>query len=428
MPEELLGQSFNIIVTFAWVVFPILIIVILRDFWMVRVVSNYVNGLEWVVLEIDIPKLNLKSLKSMEQVFVSLHGTYSFGIKKRDKFLKGKVEDWMSLEIAGFGKSIHFYVRTQKHYRNLVEAAFFSQYPDAEIREVDDYTKMMPSILPNDEYDIFGTDFVLANDDAYPIKTYPDFQVDVKDEEKNIDPIATLAEAISALKNDEIVWIQVLISPTGIEWTKGAEDILEEISGRKQKTEKRTIRAGIGEFLQNLLVAPARVPEWSSGVDESAETVRPIPGKQDVAKLIQKKMGQIPFNTTIRFIYIDKKDEFTTENISAVFSSLRQFSAPSSNSLKPNEKTMTKDKAVSRFPWRRKKMLAIRKRQLYRSYLERAMPHDIHFPYSLKLKSSILGAEELATIFHPPTITVRAPKLQQLESRKGEPPVDLPIA
>jgi len=58
-----------------------------------------------------------------------------------------------------------------------------------------------------------------------------------------------------------------------------------------------------------------------------------------------------------------------------------------------------------------------RKRNLYRMYKTR----------EFALKTFILNIEELATIYHYPTMFVGAPKLQRLEAKKGEPPVNLPI-
>ena len=40
---------------------------------------------------------------------------------------------------------------------------------------------------------------------------------------------------------------------------------------------------------------------------------------------------------------------------------------------------------------------------------------------------SILNIEELATVFHFPTVTVATSELEKVESRKGTPPATLPI-
>jgi len=69
-------------------------------------------------------------------------------------------------------------------------------------------------------------------------------------------------------------------------------------------------------------------------------------------------------------------------------------------------------------------MILSKKRKLFDYYRKR------RFGYSGKLieeKLPVLNIEELATIFHFPAGVVRAPKLQTVYSRKGEPPVNLPI-
>ena len=77
--------------------------------------------------------------------------------------------------------------RPRPKNRNLVENAIFSQYPDAELHEVEDYTKRLPQVLPNAEYDLFGADFTLQKEDAYPIRTYIDLEdINVKEEEDKI--------------------------------------------------------------------------------------------------------------------------------------------------------------------------------------------------------------------------------------------------
>src|SRR3989344_1846828 len=224
MLETLLG--------FWWLPLPVAIVIVFRGWWLSSKISRYINSIEWVILEMRIPKDNLKSIKSMEQVFASLHGTYSQGIKRRERWFQGKVEDWISLEIAGFAQDVHFYIRAQKKYRKLVEAAFFSQYPDAEIEEPEDYIAILPRDLPNEEFDIWGTDYVLARDDAYPIKTYVNFEQMLQFEEMTIDPLATVVEVISNLKDNELILLQLLVRPISPEWTAGAKRTVDELTGK----------------------------------------------------------------------------------------------------------------------------------------------------------------------------------------------------
>jgi len=433
--SDLFTDVFSNLYLVWWVVIPLVGLTIFKDFWVTRLIENYIKGIEWVTFEISIPKENIKSIRSMEQVFVSLHGTYSFGIRKGDRYLKGLVEDWMSLEIVGFARSIHFYIRARKKYRNLIEAAIFAQYPDTEIIEVDDHTKLLPANLPNAQYDIFGTDYNLAREDAYPLRTYIDFEEISRAErveERKIDPIATISEVMSNLKENELIWLQLLIRPTGDAWIDNAKDVIDKLMGKEVKKKKGvigTVFGGVGEFLQNFVAAPAVHPEWSGkGVGEETKSeTRTTPGDQNVLRAVQNKLSKPAFESILRFIYIDDRNEFTADNVSAVGGALRQFGMPNLNSLKPNFGTITIPALTSKLPFRREKLIAIRKKQMYRAYIEREMPQGVSQAHKLKLKTSILNTEELATLFHPPTVSVKAPKLQPVESRRGGPPVDLPI-
>lgn len=408
-----------------WLPIPVAIVIVFRGWWLSSKINQYINSIQWVILEIRIPKDNLKSIKSMEQVFASLHGTYSQGIKRRDRWLNGKVEDWISLEIAGFAHSIHFYIRTPTKYRKLVETAFFSQYPDAEIEEVGDYTALMPRDIPNNNFDIWGTDYVLARDDAYPIKTYPNFEQILQFEELGIDPLATVIEVISNLKNNELIWLQLLVRPIGSELTAAAKRTVDELAGKSAGGKKIFDTGNITEFLGNLSKAPVIHPEWSGSPATPSAPERLTPGKQDTIKAVEGKMSKLAFEATWRFIYIDKKDEFTGENVTAVVGAINQFAALNLNAFKPNMKTITIPAKVGFF--NKRERLVRRKKLLFQHYLFRDIAQPPPFRFGLRLKTSILNVEELATIYHPPLAMVSAAKLRVLETRKGEPPVNLPL-
>jgi len=430
MFNELPEQSFQIISDFSWFIFLIILILVFREFWLTRIVSNYINSLDWILLEIKMPRENIRSTQSMEQVFATAYGVYSFGLRPWEKYVEGKVENWLSFEITGDTSGIHFYIRTPKKNKNLVETAFFSQYPDIELHEVPDYTQRLPKVLPNHEYDVFGTDIVLAREDAYPIKTYKDFEDDtVKEERDKVDPVSVITEAISKLKPGEIVWLQLLVRPASPDWVKKARDIIDEEAGKKQKSQKKGAIVGSGEFLGNLARAPIAPPEWTGGTAQQQTTFRLYtPGEQEKLKAMSRKASKRAFDTILRFVYIDRKDDWTGENIESIFGAIQQFGTLDVNFFKPNTKTLTKKTTVSKYPWRREKLLEKRKKLIYKAYIEREIPQPfIPSPFRLKLKTSILNIEELASVYHPPTIAVRAPQLRPSDYKKGEPPVDLPI-
>ncbi|MDP3052602.1 MAG: hypothetical protein Q8N22_01440 [bacterium] len=400
---------FRILAASWWIVLPLVLLFIFLDFWLMTVRRGYMLKIKWKLLEIKIPREILKTPKAMEQVFAAAHAIYSGKMKFWDKWWKGKVDDWMSFELVGNAGKIHFYIRVAEPFRNLLESAIYAQYPDVEIVESEDYDGLLPSILPDKVYDVWGTNFILARENAYPIRTYPYFEEKV--EEQRLDPIAAITETISKLKEDEMIWLQFLIRPTGDEWKKEGEKITDKLIGRKADKE-RTLLEELGEFFLNLIKAPAVHPVWSEENKESSPAGPLTPGEKDVIKAVEEKISKLGFEAALRFVYIDKADAFTRSNVSAIQGALWQFNTQNLNAFKADGSVTTK----ADFPFKAQKIF-YRKRRIFDGYKARSFPK----------KFSIFNTEELATVYHFPTTSVEAPTLHRLESRRGEPPAELPI-
>lgn len=392
-----------------WLLVPASLFFIFADLWLYYVRTLTIRGISWTLLEIKIPKEILKTPKAMEQVFAVAHGIQSFPPKFIDKYWKGKIAEWMSFEIVGYAGGVHFFMRMPSVYRNLVESAVYAQYPDAEIKEAEDYTEIVPSILPNDSLELFGTNLILAKEDAYPIQTYPYFEAMV--EEQRLDPIASLAEVMSKLKEGEMVWLQYLVRPLGDEWRKKGEELVDKLMG-KSKSKKRGWIEDAVIFIKNLIHAPVVPPEWPEEKAKEPSSGPLSHGKQEVIKAIENKIGKLGFETMIRFVYIDNKDRFSRANIAAVFGAFRQFNTQHMNALRPDMGTMT----VARGLFKKRKEYA-KKRKIFLAYKNRGMAG----------KFSILNTEEMATIYHFPGISVGAPMLKPVESKRGGPPPELPV-
>ncbi|MDI6717882.1 MAG: hypothetical protein QMD86_02485 [Patescibacteria group bacterium] len=387
--------------------------------------DKYIAKIKWVTLELRVPKEVFKTPKAMEQVFASLHAIYSFGIKGHDRYFKGKVEPWMSFEMVGRGGGVHFYVRTPVDFRNLVESAIFAQYPSAEINEVDDYVDFFPIIMPNNDYEIWGTDFILSKEDVYPIKTYPYFED--KDKEKRLDPLAPIVEAMSKLKGNENIWLQFIIKGAGDathKWKKKGEEIIDKMLGKETKGSKKGVFAVISEeiglWIGNFFKASYELPNWDKSVEKKESSSKNLShGEQDKLKAMENKLSQLSFEAVIRFIYIDKKDTFSRAHISSVTGAFKQFAYIHLNSVKANLETLTGKNTwlANLFPIYKKRVEFARKRKIWDNYRLRIM-----LP-----KTCVFSVEELATLYHIPSAMVEAPKLRRLEAKKGEPPEGLPI-
>jgi len=384
-------------------------------------IQNYTNlkfrlGLKWILLEIKIPKEIRKSPKAMEQVFAGLHGVFSGPLDFKDKFFAGKELAQYSFEMVGKGGETHFFIRTLADFKNVVEAQIYAQYPDAEIVEVPDYVNEKPLNLPDERLDIWGTDLMLIKPDAYPIRTYPEFEEKGTgpDDVKRIDPMASLSELFSTLHANEQIWIQIVAAPTGDEWVKKGQAELDKIMGK-------TVAATKGDFLSDMVFS---IDKAISGIaagpteekkEEKKERIELSPGKQEIMKAIEKSWDKLGYQTVIRFIYLGPKDNFHQTHAAGVTGAFRQFASQNLNGFKVNKLTITHTKGLFK-----KRKLFMRKKVLYQAYRDRKL-------FSMFVLRYVLTTEELATIYHFPDVGVRSPLLPRVEAKKGEPPAGLPI-
>jgi hypothetical protein len=407
-----------------WIILPALLFSVFSDFWNAGIRGMYIKKMKWIFLEIKIPGNVLKTPKAMENIFTALHSIYNSDPGWEDVHFNGKVLSWYSFEMVGYAGGVSFYVRAPESTRNLIESAVYSEYPDAEIVLADDYVNFMPSVLPNDIYDIWGSDYILANKNPYPIQTYPYFEANI--EEQRLDPISAITEVMSKLKEGEAIWLQYLMRPVGDKWKKEGEEIRDKMYSRKKPDAPPSFLMGIiygfFEFLLNLIKGIMEPPTWADGKkpsDDKGKVVTLSPGERNVLEAIENKISKFGFETAIRFIYIDKKDEFTQLNVAAVSGAFKQFGTQDRNSFKmiSETKTSVTGDLLTTKSWFRKNKIYARKRSIYDAYRSRKFPP----------KCSILCTEELATVFHFPLSTVGAPMLRRLETRKGEPPSNLPM-
>jgi hypothetical protein len=176
---------------------------------------------------------------AMEQVLAAIHSLRNIPGNPQEKWMTGEVTLWYSLELVSIGGAIHFYVRSYRKQQPLIEAAFFAYYPDIEVVEVEDYVKQLPenvTELYESGYDLWGIELILNKDDAYPIKSYLDFEA--PEEEKQFDPMSHFLEVLGKVKREETVAIQIVIAPAGAKWREEGERLIEELSTKKGTGEK----------------------------------------------------------------------------------------------------------------------------------------------------------------------------------------------
>lgn len=403
---------FIILVTVAW------------NLWLHYINTLFLKSIDWVMLEIVPPKEVHKSPAAMELVLNSLHAGDATNRFKR--YWEGEIGLTHSLEIASIEGKIHFYVRFHKKFRKAFEAQLYSQYPQAEIKEVEDYTRRVPDYIKDGPINIFGYNLELSKDDPYPIKSYIDYGLDRAvgslDEAERIDPITPMLETMGSIGIGEQLWVQILIqkdtkrhtvvnSKGEQESKKGWKDKAKEII-RKEKDSLK-IKDEEGKI---------------TTVD------RPTRGQQAVIEAIERHMNKLGFDCGIRVIYLADKEHFKGDMITAFTAMFRQFNSEDMNGFKLTNMTKTPDE-----PWKdlggrklqkkKKHMLADYKDRDYffGSFKFKKIKTYFKHPEALGQKPFILSTEELATLWHLPGRVAETPTFTRQEAKKSEPPVDLPI-
>jgi len=403
--------------------------------WLHYVQQDFISGIDYVVMEIVPPRDVLRNPKAMEIFFTNAlyHWSNKGGI---EQYWQGAIWFWHSLEIVSIDGQVHFYIRTPTRMQELVETQMYAQYPQAQVKVVEDYTLAVDEISEKGEWNLWGCDWKLTKPDAYPIKTYVDYGLD-KDpkEEYKIDPIAPVIELFGSIKKGEQMWVQFVLRPSKKEyhtkgtwfdthdWVKESENELDLLSEPYTKKEQ----LGDGSVLKS-----GRTPDFL----------------KDKIDGITKKRTKIGFDVGIRTCYVAKKEAWSMNsrrNIRLIF---RQYENPSLNGFSRTNATQADSLSGGGFigsfallPNKTVTRLADRMLNDYRnrSFFNGALREDLFsepnlfwpispffFPAYFEHPVFVLNVEEIATLWHFPGQTLKVPTLERIESKEAAPPTNLP--
>lgn len=413
------------LLTWWWLFLPFVLFGSFRFLWRWWRIDRFLSERSWQVLEIRVPGEIDNPFRRMESVFAGIWQII-IGKNKREKWFEGKFQIGMSCEIASIEGKVHFYVRFEKDDRQLIETSIYAQFPNAEITEVDDYSKQLPADIPNKEWDFWASSYRLTKANPYPIKTYKQFFEEqagtVEDEPKRVDPLGQLLEGMAKLGPGEQMWIQIMASPVDDEspHIKEGESVVAKIVRRPDAKKGTTTGHDVSTVFSTL--ATGKTAE----VKEVKEEILPpemriTPGERVVVAAIEEKVGKMAFACEIRSCYVAKRDVFLGAMKAIPMSYFSQFTTVNLNGLVVRSATWTKVKTI--FSWYLdERRLYLRKRRHYRYYRWR---FGDYFPRSKG--SFILNIEELASIFHfPGRLTAPSAALPRVEAKKGEAPPLLP--
>ena len=393
--------------------------------WKHYVKTEWISGIKWIVLEVIPPRDVLRSPKAME-LFLTNSLYQIAGKDRRSQYWKGAVRLWFSLEIVSIDGQVHFYIRIPSRLKSLVETQMYAQYPQAQIKEIDDYTLAVPSVGGDSGRDFWGCEWKLTKPDVYPIKTYVDFGLD-KDpkEEFKVDPLSPLIELFGSIQKGEQMWLQIVIRANDKKYhTIGTyfdeHNLMKEAEKEISKITK----------------------EFTNVNENKVKNIMPSPWQKDIVPAITQKVTKLTFETGIRLCYVAKKEASDGNNKKSLRLIFRQYDAPHLNSFARTNgsglATFFQIFQGNRF------FISDKTRRDFtntflNAYRERAffyMPlrqKKLPFPFSMFVKkynqpnTFVLNTEELATIWHFPGQILKVPGLERVESKQASPPSNLPI-
>lgn len=400
---------------FWWLIFPItfyyIFLILWKDYVAFYSADSWHINQKWAYLELIPPPDIEKGPKMMESICTGLTGVLTT-YNTFDEYLKGAFwHDRFSFELVGEEGKVHFYIRTQEKYVNLVEAQIYAQYPDAEIINVPDYTEKFPKIIPNKYWNLWGVDFYLINDPPIPIKTYDKFEESVTGE--MIDPMAALTEVIGTLGPGQHIWLQFILQPMPERDKAQYDSIVKKLKG-EAAVKKKGIFSDIVDVFSNIpngIFGPVEFPGTEKKEVQPLE-FRLSPGEKELLKATEENLSRNLFKTKMRFIYLGRRENFQRSYVSAFNGAIKQFNDINMNQVVPEDISKTYGKIFFKKP-----RIAQRQRKIYKRYRERNMD-GVNMVFSTK---------EIATMFHFPDMNVKSPSIQRVESKLGAAPANLPV-
>jgi len=371
---SILGAIFNFFLQwYVWL--PIVLVLGFLTWRNYKKVETAAPEVESDLLILEIPKTNDKQELAAEQLFASLHGILR---DKSELKMNNGIQEHLSFEVASVNGQIRFYAWVPKPLRSFVESQIYSQYPTVQIREADeDY------VAHEREHSVIHTsEIVLTDNEALPIKTFQNFEVD---------PLAGITGTLAKLETTgEETWIQILVRPIADDWHKQSESWIKSVKAGKSSV----FSGGGAAFFGGIFEALWKPPEESAKADAPKELSDRNKTRISEAETKAAKLG---YQVKIRLAYLGDDTTIARQRMQAIVGTFKQYNSTNLNGFK-----------VSSASYKSEDLVKYRQRSFGRG-------------------GFILNIEELASVFHLPHTNVETPNIVWASSKTAEPPAKLPI-
>lgn len=407
--------------TLSWIIglapiwLPIAMLISAYKVWIWYARSLFLAKLPHTLLEMKIPREISKSPRAMETALTQ------FWLADQEttfihRYVKGQVRTFYSFEIASFGGELHFYVRMPKAYQKAVEANIYSQYPEVELVEVEDYSLKFQ--FDPEKHTCYASDWRLESapipgDDpainAYPIKTYVDYELDRDPKEEfKIDPLATTLEFMGSIKPSEQMWVQMIFTSS---YRTG-------VLNRKDSMWKHLVEVEVEKL--RILGTTFAEPSPIEITEEHLRYARPR-GTWKQAQMMEsmeRNLSKHAFDFGMRGIYIS-----TTQDFDRTYWNFRWMWRPFANPQYMSQLRPRRWHNPFDYPWQ--DFHDFRWNLHTKRFLDAYRRRSWFYP-PWETPSNMMTSEVIATLFHPPSRSVTVPGIHRIPATKAEPPSNLP--
>lgn len=185
-------------------------------------------SLNFVLLEIAVPRDNEIKIDAAEQMFSALSS-----IKQGGFWQRFKSQQHMSFEIVGKKEDIRFYVSCHRNNMELAEKLLAGAYPGVQVREVDEYN------IFSETGKVAFTEMVLRSESFKPIKVF---------KELTTDPLSSITASMAKFGDGDAAAIQVIIVPAESDWQKAGDSWVAKTKKAEADPEKAKFKTSPADF------------------------------------------------------------------------------------------------------------------------------------------------------------------------------------
>lgn len=331
-----------------------------------------------MLLRVTVSAFNDRGPRFMEQVLAAIHQ----GAGRRRE---------VTWSLARIGAHVALLCEAPEPLRPLVEGQLLSHYPSAQLERLTSSAKAIP-----EGHGAWIAELAFGPE-AFPIRRYPEF--DDPTTRTNADPLTGFLASLAGLERDPLrARIEFTVRPARLGRLKRAKWALAQrarpLLARHETWAKTFMAWSLSPHWWRRCVARCAVRlagPLPKAQPHSAASSR-THDREDVTQAAYDKLGRQLFETEMRVVVTapEIQEARALAKLDELVGALGQVSHPHQASL--------------------------HLRSLRRSTSLR----------SRQSRSFLLSAEELATLWHPPTFTIQAPTIDLSLCRQLEPPAVLP--